>query len=88
MFLLPFGEFYYFSSNIIHNDLEDITKIQKYAVFTKNARYILQDVNNSTNKQIDTFLNKDTNKNILTIYFLYKHYQLWCIKNRNYFTRI
>ena len=87
-FLLPFGNFHYFSSIILDNDLEDITTIQKYAVFTEKARYILQDLDEITEKQHDNFLKKETNQNILTIYFSYYHRQLWCIKNRNYFSRI
>ena len=62
--------------------------IQKYAVFIENARYILQDLNEITENQKQTFLDKETNQNILTIYFSYYNRQLWCIKNRHYFSRI
>ena len=63
-------------------------RIQKYAVFPVNTRYILQDIDKITNQQKQTFLQKKNINQNISIYFHYFSSQWWCIKNRNYFTHI
>ena len=81
-----FGDYYYFSSNIIH--LKEQSQVQKYAVFIDNTKYILKDIVNITSLQKQIFLNNTFKENVLTIYFRQNNIQLWCVKNSNNFTRI
>ena len=81
-----FGNFYYFSSKPL--DGADLTKINRYAVFTYNARYILKDVDLISSEEKERFNEslEDTENDNYTIYFREGGIQLWCIKSSEQFT--
>lgn len=80
-----FGNHYFFSSNVLEET--DVNKINRYALFTYNARYILKDIEHISQEEKDKFdesLEEDTTN--LTLYFWEKNIQLWCIKTSEQFT--
>ena len=65
-----------------------IPDIQRYAVFTDKSIYILRDISQITEIQIETFLKNNSTNDILTIYFNEDGLSLWCVKSSDTFTRI
>jgi hypothetical protein len=61
---------------------------QRYALFTVNANYILRDVSQCTQQQIDSFLEKNMTKENLATYYNDNGLCLWCVKNSDSFTRL
>jgi hypothetical protein len=64
----------------------DYRKLRRYVVFTKNAQYILKDISECSDQEKTDFLNKDTDKDVLTVYFQEKGTQLWYIYGNNWST--
>jgi hypothetical protein len=78
------GDCYYFSSEMLSMDV----KLQRYAVFTDKAIYILRDISEITEIQIEKFIENNLKTEMLTTYFIDHGLSLWCVKNNNTFTRI
>jgi hypothetical protein len=80
------GNYYYFSSYILKKEAN--VNIQRYAVFTENATYILRDIALITDKQKQIFLDNNKDNDIVIIYYIENDIQLWCVKSNSIYTRI
>jgi hypothetical protein len=78
------GDYYYFSSNIL--DVRENSS--RYVLFTENANYILKDISEITEQQIDTYNEIISSNDVVTTYYNDNGLSFWCVRNILDFTRI
>jgi hypothetical protein len=84
-----FGEGYLFTDSVVLASTPNPCSLQRYAVFTTiHDRYILRDIKQQTNEQINTFVHKYKDANVLTIFFRENGLRFWHVKSSDHFTRI
>jgi len=88
-----FGNFYYFTTDPIHNDI-NVNRLKRYSVFIDNALYVLninkpiEEIDFITDDEDDFDETYKSYRDYTCIYFFEDGLQLWCVKSLSRFIEL